>query len=344
MANNAGPVRLGIFIFLGFLLFAVGIFMIGKRGAMFGSSFKVKANFGNVQGLRNGALVRLNGIDIGSVTSIKIVPDTTGRVEVTMNLSEDIRRFIRTDSKATIETEGLVGNKVVVLVPGSSTAEIVSDGGYIQTTEQPSFGALLNETQGVVEYTKEMTKSLAEITEKVNKGEGSFGKLLNDNRLYNNAADLTLQANTSLKGITKELEKVTDLFNELGIGVEKVVTNVNSTVGKLDTIMAGVQEGKGILGQVLVNGSKYDSIFAATMKNINTTSEAARLAASRMAENMEALKHNWLFKGYFENRGYWDKAEYEDDINKSLKELDEKMKMINERIDELKKLEEKNKQ
>ncbi len=344
MVKNAAPVRLGIFIFLGFLLFAIGIFMIGKRGAIFGSSFQVKANFSNVQGLRNGALVRLNGIDIGSVSSIKIVPDTTGRVEVTMNLSEDIRRFIRTDSKATIETEGLVGNKVVVIEAGSGAAEMVNDGGYIQTTEQPSFSALLNETQGVVEYTKEMTKSLAEITEKVNKGEGSIGRLLNDSKLYNNAADLTQQANTSLKGITKELEKVTDLFDKLGVGVEKVLNNVNSTTAKLDSIMAGVQQGKGILGQVLVNGSKYDSIFAVTMQNINTTSEAARLAASRMAENMEALKHNWLFKGYFENRGYWDKAEYQDEINKSLKDLDEKMKLINERIDELKKLEGKNKQ
>jgi phospholipid/cholesterol/gamma-HCH transport system substrate-binding protein len=341
MVKNAAPVRLGIFIFLGFLLFVVGIFMIGKRGDIFGSSFKVKANFSNVQGLRNGAQVRLNGIDIGSVSSIKIVPDTTGRVEVTMDLSTDIHRFIRTDTKATIETEGLVGNKVVVLEVGSSSTDMVNDGGYIQTVEQPSFSALLNETQGVVQYTKEMTKSLAAITEKVNNGEGSMGKLLNDNRLYNNAADLTQQASTSLKGITAELEKVTDLFNELGVGVEKVVTNVNSTTGKLDSIMTGVQQGKGILGQVLVNGSKYDSIFAVTMQNINTTSEAARLAASRMAENMEALKHNWLFKGYFENRGYWDKAEYEDDINKSLQELQNKMKLINERIDELKKLEEK---
>ncbi|MGA8263550.1 MAG: MlaD family protein [Ignavibacteriaceae bacterium] len=344
MSKNAAPVRLGIFIFLGFLLFVIGIFMIGKRGAIFGSSFKVKANFSNVQGLRNGALVRLNGIDVGSVASIKIVPDTTGRVEVTMNLSEDIKRFIRTDTKATIETEGLVGNKVVVLEPGSSSTDMVSDGGYIQTKEQPSFSALLDETQGVVQYTKEMTKSLAEITEKVNNGEGSIGKLLNDNKLYNNAADLTLQATASLKGITKELEKVTGLFDKLGVGVEKVVDNVNSTTGKLDSIMAGVQQGKGILGQVLVNGSKYDSIFAVTMQNINTTSEAARLAASRMAENMEALKHNWLFKGYFENRGYWDKAEYEDEINNNLKELDVKMKLINKKIDELKKLEGKNKQ
>jgi phospholipid/cholesterol/gamma-HCH transport system substrate-binding protein len=126
--------------------------------------------------------------------------------------------------------------------------------------------------------------------------------------------------------------------------VEGVVSSVDSAVSKIDSITSGVQQGKGILGQVLVNGSKYDSIFAATMQNINTTSEAARLAASRMAENMEALKHNWLFKGYFENRGYWDKAEYQDEINKSLKELQDKIKLINARIDELKKLEGKSEQ
>ena len=79
MAKNAAPVRLGIFIFLGFALFVIGIFMIGKRGDLFGSSFKVRAYFSNVQGLRNGALVRLNGIDVGSVNSIQIVPDSTGR-------------------------------------------------------------------------------------------------------------------------------------------------------------------------------------------------------------------------------------------------------------------------
>lgn len=338
MVKNAAPVRLGIFIFLGFTLFVVGIFMLGKRGALFGSSFNVKAYFTNVQGLRNGAVVRLNGIDVGSVNSIQIVSDTTGRVQVSMSISKDIQRFIRTDTKASIETEGLVGNKVVILKIGSSTSEEVKDGGYIQTEEQPTFSAIIAETQGVIKYTKDMTKSLAEITEKVNSGKGSIGKLLNDDKLYQNAADLTQQANVSLKGITKELQKVTDLFDKLGVGVQDVVNNVNHTVVRLDTIMTGVQNGKGMLGQMLVDGSKYDSTFSVTMQNIQATSEAARLAASRLAENMEALKHNWLFKNYFENRGYWDKAEYQDEINKSLNDLKQKMKDINDRIEELKRL------
>ena len=67
-------------------------------------------------------------------------------------------------------------------------------------------------------------------------------------------------------------------------------------------------------------------------------SEDARLSASRLAENMEALKHNWLFKSYFENRGYWDEAQYEDDINSKLKDLDQKMKIINDQIETLRKL------
>jgi phospholipid/cholesterol/gamma-HCH transport system substrate-binding protein len=102
-----------------------------------------------------------------------------------------------------------------------------------------------------------------------------------------------------------------------------------------------VSKGRGMLGQVLVEGSKYDSLFTSTMSEIQKTSVDARFAASRLSENMEALKHNWLFKSYFEERGYWDKAEYEDQINSSLRELDEKIKIIDQKIETLKRLEEK---
>jgi phospholipid/cholesterol/gamma-HCH transport system substrate-binding protein len=88
-----------------------------------------------------------------------------------------------------------------------------------------------------------------------------------------------------------------------------------------------------------VNGSKFDSTFNNTLSNIEKTSSDARLSASRLAENMEALKHNWLFKSYFENRGYWDKAGYEDEISSKIKELDARIKMLDERIKTIKQLE-----
>ncbi|HGJ67605.1 TPA: hypothetical protein ENS27_19770 [bacterium] len=182
---------------------------------------------------------------------------------------------------------------------------------------------------------------MSEIFEKINKGEGTVGKILTDEKLYNQATELTKRADQSLSSIIAELEKVSEIFKGLGSGVSEVILNVNNAVAQVDTIISEVHQGRGMLGQVLMEGSRYDSLFTITMTEIQKTSADARLAASRLAENMEALKHNWLFKSYFEERGYWDKAEYEDRIDASLRELDEKIKLIEKRIEVLRKLEEK---
>jgi phospholipid/cholesterol/gamma-HCH transport system substrate-binding protein len=339
MIKNMSSVRLGFFIVLGLTLLAVAVFLLGQKNSLFSSTYSVKAYFKDVQGLKNGATVRLSGIDVGSVKQIVIVNDTSGRVEVSMNLQTDIQRFIRTDTKATIETEGLVGNKVVVLKIGSSSSEPIRDGGYIQSEEPVGFSAIIAQTEGTMQYTKSMTKDLSEIVSRVNKGEGTIGKLLNDEELYNNAASLTRSADQSLKNITNELTRVAGVFDSLGVGVKVVVRNVNNVVSNVDTIISNVNHGRGVLGTLLTSG-KYDSTIASVINNIEKTSEEAEISASRLAENMEALKHNWLFKSYFENRGYWDNTKYEDNINSKLRDLDQKIKTINERIETLKKLQE----
>ncbi len=338
MKKNFPSVRLGIFILLGITLLVVGIFLIGQKNALFSSTFKVKSYFKDIQGLRTGTTVRLSGIDVGSVSNVEIVNDTTGRVQVTMDLQTDIQRFIRTDTKASIESEGLVGNKVIVLKIGSSGAEQVKNDGVIQSEEPLGFSAIIAQTEGVMEYTKKMTKDLSEIVAKVNSGEGSLGKLIGDDQLYNNATDLTSQASKSLKGITGELSKVTGLFDTLGHGVETTINNINKVVTNVDSIVSGINQGKGVIGGFVSKNGKYDSTVTSTLLNIQNTSEEAKIGATRLAENMEALKHNWLFKGYFENRGYWDKAEYEVKLDDRLKQLDEKIKELNDRIETLKKM------
>ena len=224
---------------------------------------------------------------------------------------------------------------------GSATADLIEEGGTIQAKDPIGFGAVIEETQGIMGYTKEMTKNMADLFERINKGEGTIGKILTDDKLYFQATELTKRADQSLGAIIIELEKVSQIFKTLGSGVSEVITNVNQAVIEVDTIIEGVSKGRGLLGQVLVEGTKYDSLFTNTMSEIQKTSVEARIAASRLSENMEALKHNWLFKSYFEDRGYWDKAEYEDQINSSLRELDEKIKIIDQRIETLKRLEEK---
>lgn len=341
MLKNLTGAKLGIFIFIGSTLLVIGIFLLGNKESLFRPTFTVKAYFKNIEGLRNGAPVRLGGIDVGSVKNIEIVKDTTGKVEVSMRLQNEIQRFIRKDTKASIETEGLVGNKVVILEIGSTTAEPVNEGGVIQSKDPLGFAAVIDETQGIMSYTKEMTKNMADIVAKINKGEGTIGKILTDEKLYYQATELTKRADQSLYAVITELEKVSEIFKNLGSGVSEVIGNVNRVVIEVDTIIHDVSKGRGMLGQVLLENSKYDSLFTSTMSEIQKTSVDARLAASRLSENMEALKHNWLFKSYFEERGYWDKAEYEDQINSSLRELNEKIKFIDQRIETLKQLEEK---
>lgn len=339
MFKDLTGAKLGIFIFLGSVLLVLGIFMLGNKDQLFVSTFNVRAYFQNTEGLRNGASVRFGGIDVGAVKEIRIMPDTSGRVEVIMRIKEEVRRFIKKDSRANIQTEGLVGNKVVIISMGSDDADIVEDNGVILSTEPLSFAAVIEETQGILAYTKEMTKNLADIVGKVNKGEGTIGKILYDEELYNAATNITKSADKNLTAVTEDLRKVIALFDQLGRGVETIVKNTNNVVAGLDTLLIGVSEGKGVLGSLLTDQGTEGKSINKILDNFVQISEDTKISASRLAENMEALKHNWLFKSYFEERGYWDKTEFENKINAKLLELNEKIQLLDKKIAELKALE-----
>lgn len=341
MFKDLTGAKLGIFIFVGSVLLVIGIFMLGNKDQLFVSTFIVRAYFQNTEGLRNGASVRFGGIDVGAVKQIKIMADTSGRVEVSMRIKEEVRRFIKKDSRASIETEGLVGNKVVIISMGSDNAEPISDNGVILSKEPLSFADVIEETQGILSYTKEMTKNLADIVGKVNQGQGTIGKILNDEELYNAATNITKSADRNLTAITDDMRKVIALFDDLGKGVETIVKNTNNVVAGIDTLLQGVSEGKGVLGSLLTDQGTEGKSINKILDNLVQISEDTKTSASRLAENMEALKHNWLFKSYFEERGYWDKQEFEKQIDAKLIELNEKIYILDKKISELKALESK---
>jgi len=340
MFKNLEGARLGIFIFLGTALFVFAIFLVGNKDSLFVQTINIKSVFSDVEGLKTGAPVRLSGMDIGAVTNIGLTPDTLGLVEVSMRIENTVRHLIRLDSEATIGSEGLVGKKIVMITPGSGDSEMISDGGTIRSIQPVSMNQIIAETQSALSYFNQISKDFSEIVYKINTGDGTIGKLVNDEELYYAAVKITNTADTSLDAIVKRLDEVSDFVLSMSGGVESIITNVDTMLLDVNSLINDVEEGKGMLGALLKDEKTYDSVKT-VISNLVKTTEYATDGIQGFSENMEALKHNWLFKSYFEQRGYWDKADYEKGINEKLSELDRKNEELDKKLQELKALEEK---
>lgn len=339
MFKDLSGARLGLFVFLGTILLVIAIFLIGNKSSLFASTFTVKAYFKNIEGLRTGAPVRLSGIDVGSVSSIEIASDTTGRVVVSMEIKTDVQHFIRVDSRAAIETEGLVGNKIIVVTVGSSSANIVNDGGLILAKEPVSMAALFEQGEGTLRYIKDISRDFSEIVAKINQGQGTIGRLINDEALYNSANQITLSADRSLNSITSRLDEVSDIIIDLTGEFETIIASSDSAIKNINSIIVDVKQGRGLLGALVSHKSTFSDSLTMVLTNLVSTTYGIREGATKFAENMEALKHNWLFKGYFEQRGYWDVSDYEKNLNAKIAEIKERTRELDEKIKELKTLE-----
>lgn len=338
MASKLKGARLGLFTFLGTVILVIGIFLVGNKDLLFMETFELKAYFPTVEGLRVGAPVRLTGIDVGSIKSIEFIADTTSKILVTMKIRKDVQQFIKKDSRASIETEGLVGKKVLIIYGGSSQVPAVEDGDVIPSKTAVTYAEIVEETQGILNYIKEIAKEFSITLKKVNEGEGTIGKLLNDKKLYQSLDQATQTANQTMMGLTTSLEEITNVVTGLGNNLVNVISGVDSIVKKVDNLVLRVNQGEGVLGALISDKSAYDSVKA-IINNLITTANQAKIGAERFAENMEALKHNWLFKGYFERRGYWERSEYERELDLKLEEIKKQQKELEKRIQELRELE-----
>lgn len=338
MLKSLKGIRLGIFTFLGTVIIILTVFLIGNKDFLFQDTFELNAYFPTVEGLRVGAPVRLTGIDVGSIKSIEFMVDTTSKILVTMKIRRDVQQFIRKDSRASIETEGLVGDKVLIISGGSGTIPPVQDGDFIPIKRPVTYSEIIEETQGILSYIKEISKEFSLTLKKVNEGEGTIGKLLNDKKLYQSIDEATRTANQTMLGLTSSLEEITNVVTGLGNYLVNVIAGVDSVVTKVDNMVQRVNQGEGVLGALISDKSAYDSVKA-IINNLIVTANQARIGAERFADNMEALKHNWLFKGYFEKRGYWERSEYERELDMKLEEIKRQQKELEKRIIELRELE-----
>ncbi|MBK7980384.1 MAG: MCE family protein [Ignavibacteriae bacterium] len=340
MLKQLEGAKLGLFIFIGTVLLVIAIFLVGSKESLFTNSIYIKTYFDNVEGLRTGAAVRLNGLNVGSVSDIRLMEVNQYKVEVTMRISKDIKEFIRLDSEAGIETEGIIGSKIVIITPGSKENATIDDGGVILSKAPVNMSQIISETQNIMGYMKDLTKDLSGVLSKVNSGEGTIGQLVNDKQLYTETVTIVKSADVALKTMVERLDRMSGFIIGLGTSVEDIVGNVDSAAIDLRNLISKIENGEGALGALIADESVYDSIKT-IISNLTQTTQNAKVGADAFSENMEALKHNWLFKNYFEQRGYWNRSEFESKLDNQIKLIDDQSKNLDIKIKELRELEEK---
>jgi phospholipid/cholesterol/gamma-HCH transport system substrate-binding protein len=196
-------VRLGLFIAVGLAVFVIAIFIIGKQKNLFNPVFKITTTFYNVSGLEVGNNVRFSGINVGTVDNIKIINDST--VQVDMLIQKSVQQFIKTDCEASIGSAGIIGDRILIISQGSNNAPVTEDGQEIMSTE-PS------ETDNIIASLQVTADQLAEIMVKVNSGNGTIGRLLQDTTIAQNINQTIVNLKNSSSGLNENMNAAKENF------------------------------------------------------------------------------------------------------------------------------------
>lgn len=307
----------GGFVLVGVVVFGLGLFLIGDRRLLFTSHFETATSFGKVTGLVVGTPVRLAGLIAGEVLEIRTPARPSEKFLVRLRIREDLHALVRTDSVATIQTDGIVGNAFVQIGMGTDEARMIGPDELLVGVDPIEFADLIKEGRDTFRL---VSREFMELTGEVTKTVGGL---------------------TETIAVTKGV--IADVGGELSVAAataRRVAGTVDETVGDVRGLLAGVKEGKGTVGKLFTDTTVYDRVAEATRdaqqtaRTVRETAELTRdavLAFSGpggmgpqltqsirntlagieevtfdLAEGTEALKRNVLFRGFFRERGYFD--------------------------------------
>lgn len=313
--TNNQKIRLGLFVLLSVLALVSALYLIGKKQNIFGSTFYISAIFENVSGLKIGNNVRFSGINVGTVRSIEMINDST--ICVDMAMEESILKHIKVNSVATIGSDGLVGSMVVNIFPGKGISEQLQPGDTLGSSKKISTTDMMSTLSVTNQNAAELSKQLLEITQTINEGKGTLGLLVHDEGMGEDLKATVGNLKAASKDVSKvvnEIQKVITAINyeESLIHVlvkdsvaavqfkntmrnlEKSSNDINVVISNLNDVILDVKNGEGALNY-MVN----DTVL---VNDINETIQNVKKGSVLLNENLEALQHNFLTKGYFKKQ------------------------------------------
>lgn len=257
-------VRVGIFLIIVLAMGTTALVLIGRSGNVFGERYQLVTLVRSAAGLVPGAEVQLAGQAVGQVDRVVLIlpedrPEGGEAVALWLNVRVSVQSQIREDSRAQVRTQGLLGDRLIDIRPGSAGARILQDGDTLHAASSVDFDALIAEGSEAVGDLVEITSNLAELTRGVLEGEGTIGRLVTDAALYDRLVSLAGSMDTLVAVAADADGPVMRMLED-----ESLYLSIRSTLTSLDSVAAGVARGEGSLGRMLTT----DSLYAALLGSI----------------------------------------------------------------------------
>jgi phospholipid/cholesterol/gamma-HCH transport system substrate-binding protein len=196
--------KLGIFVSVSILLFVAGIYLVGQRQQLFSSTFNISGIFRDINGLQIGNNVRFSGINVGVVNDIQQITDSSVRVELQIN--EQTRKFIKKNAKAVIGSDGLMGNKILLIIPGAYGKKALNDGDYIETTQPTSIDDIMIKIKETADNASMITADLSLVMRNIREGKGTIGKIMMDSSFARNIDKSMINIKNGTGGFKDNME------------------------------------------------------------------------------------------------------------------------------------------
>lgn len=268
--------RVGLLILGGLAIGALGIFLVGRTGNVFGDRYDIVTLVRSAAGLVPGAAVQLAGQTVGQVERIELIPaedrpESGEAVALWLNINTDVQQQIRSDSRAQVRTQGLLGDKLIDISPGGVDGVVLTEGDTLEASNAVDFDQLISDGAGAIDDLVGITRDLSDLTRGVLEGEGTLGSLVVDARLYEEITGLAASLDTLFSAVARPDGTVMRMLED-----DELYAALRRTVASLDSASAKVARGEGSIGQLI--GS--DSLYVALLSTVNRTdSLLARLEA-----------------------------------------------------------------
>jgi phospholipid/cholesterol/gamma-HCH transport system substrate-binding protein len=247
--------RVGLFVLAGLFVIAVGIFYV-TGGGFLGPKYRLITYLPEVDGVTSGAPVRLDGVDIGNVQTVILTPHPSDRmhsITLVMRIDKKFQDQIRTDSTASLITEGLLGNRYVTITRGL-TGQVIPPGGVVPGTEEAAMKQIVQRGAELMENLGALSDDLRGIVSQTQRGNGTLGKLMNDPSLYNHLNETAAH----LDEIASNIQQGQGTLGKI-VSSPDLYNRVDATIGHAENVLGAVQNQQGTLGKLVYDPSVYES-------------------------------------------------------------------------------------